>query len=925
MTAGTTVHSRKNEKKRIEMEGWNTPKMKSFLTQSGEMVVRLKLRASKKWRNRSTFFLFLSYRWILWCLLTFYIAGREFIMIPFTIIALISAITAYILNSSLVLNNSLMELERKGTTLISRIFVILSLSFHLVADVVGINVLFNIQFFIWELDLVVNPKWRPLYWTCFTLFVSHLVSIYTQLSILSTYLIPKSWALLKNGLVTRGALNPYSVAIKKTVLAAFVVISIGLMLASVYSIAQLKYEVGKCPQEFPGSEPSDLPECQFEDCDPIDPTLCAFPFPSSKFLKEDKSTATGYRVNIGERTLPRLKHSHQHMKPTILNNSDGFSTIGPILFWLKGVFTLEGTIDLETIPTYTNKNVKTLLIHYESGERAPHWLEMDPFDPENPTIIMQPSVPLKHGGRYIVAVRGLKKSDGNLAQSSRAFRELMESYQLHQKGQINSLSLSPREKHFAKFVFPTIEKEGWDLKEVQLAWDYVTISREASLGGVKWMRDDALSRIERDGLNWEISKVTEEKCVEGSKTAGRIVWVTAKVPCYTKECTRGSPLNRVPSESFHPLNGTFNGYGEMTFIVFIPCSIIKNPSPSFVLQYGHGLFGDRTEALFQYVTIPANNHRWIVVSTDWYGFGRFDLLQIVRYALSNPEALVASPDYISQSFLNGIAMMRIVANESFINHPSLKGDGGVAVIGEKRGFYGNSFGGIVGGAYFGLSTEFPRAVLGVPGTPFTLLLTRSFLFLPFKALFHLEFHSWREIRLVLNLVQSFFDPVESGGWLHDMKFPDGTPKNILVHAAIGDARVAVVAAQVLARSLNASSIYPQVEAVSGIEEKKAPLQLQNGFVEWDYEDTIQPESILEPIPAETDTHECIRREPEAQQQILDFLETGKINQYCKGKCLKPTCVRNPDVLWDLFYLVLPFNVERNEEVVVLPEQIGSAE
>lgn len=162
--------------------------------------------------------------------------------------------------------------------------------------------------------------------------------------------------------------------------------------------------------------------------------------------------------------------------------------------------------------------------------------------------------------------------------------------------------------------------------------------------------------------------------------------------------------------------------------------------------------------------------------------------------------------------------------------------------------------------------------------------------------------------MILSLVQTVFDPVETGGWVHDMNHPDNKlQKTILVQAGIGDARVAVVSAELLSRSLNASLVYPATVLVSGMNELRAPFK-GSAFVEWDYEDTIQPHSILEPIPAITDTHECVRREPEAQQQIDVFLRTGVVEQFCDGICKKDTCIRNPDVMIDLLRLVLPFNI-----------------
>ena len=50
--------------------------------------------------------------------------------------------------------------------------------------------------------------------------------------------------------------------------------------------------------------PADVPTGPLSGCDPLDPALCALPFPSSHFLVEDASTPTGLRLNFGPTTLP---------------------------------------------------------------------------------------------------------------------------------------------------------------------------------------------------------------------------------------------------------------------------------------------------------------------------------------------------------------------------------------------------------------------------------------------------------------------------------------------------------------------------------------------------------------------------------------------------------------------------------------------
>jgi hypothetical protein len=46
----------------------------------------------------------------------------------------------------------------------------------------------------------------------------------------------------------------------------------------------------------------------YDQCDPIDDSTCAFPYPSSFYLKQDVSAGTGFRVNFGDRSLPIFRY-----------------------------------------------------------------------------------------------------------------------------------------------------------------------------------------------------------------------------------------------------------------------------------------------------------------------------------------------------------------------------------------------------------------------------------------------------------------------------------------------------------------------------------------------------------------------------------------------------------------------------------------
>ena len=56
------------------------------------------------------------------------------------------------------------------------------------------------------------------------------------------------------------------------------------------------------PDTATGSAP-DIEEV-WSDCDPIAPTACGYPFPSTFYMREDASTPTGWRIAMGPTTLP---------------------------------------------------------------------------------------------------------------------------------------------------------------------------------------------------------------------------------------------------------------------------------------------------------------------------------------------------------------------------------------------------------------------------------------------------------------------------------------------------------------------------------------------------------------------------------------------------------------------------------------------
>ena len=90
----------------------------------------------------------------------------------------------------------------------------------------------------------------------------------------------------------------------------------------------------------------------------------------------------------------------------------------------------------------------------------------------------------------------------------------------------------------------------------------------------------------------------------------------------------------------------------------------------------------------------------------------------------------------------------------------------------------------MGGGYAALSTDITRAVLGVPGVPLALLLTRSSNFDPFLVLMKNGLNSGRDVRIVITMLQTLWDPGTGSGWLNEMtksQSPNFIKKQVLLH------------------------------------------------------------------------------------------------------------------------------------------------
>ncbi len=615
------------------------------------------------------------------------------------------------------------------------------------------------------------------------------------------------------------------------------------------------------------------------ECNPVDATMCALPYPSLFHMREAE-TPTGWQLAYTAAALPVNKQG-TGMEPTYLNEKDGVSVLGVLLFSFPQV-DLAGVLTHETLGDYLKDDVKTVLLDAETGERVPHFVELDMRTDavDQRLVVVQPATPLRHGKRYVFAARGLGKQGGGLAEAWPGFAALRD------KVGTDDMSVEGQRVHYNVDIFPALASAGFAREDVQIAWDFVTVSRENSLGRMEWLRDDVLDAVGPDGPDYEIKSTVDEDCSNPDVHIGRTLLLDMTTPLYTTDDEAGTLMTR-DAEGMPFRNGTT----EVEVLVRIPCSLIDQDEPRAgrVVQYGHGLLGGKGEAEGGYLSKMADENGWVIVASDWTGMKSEDVVPIIQILTTNATNFPAIPERSMQGFTEFIAAMRLVTGKLRSDDAlTFTGAGGdySAIDPEKRSYYGNSQGGILGGAYLALSPDIDRGVLGVGGMPYVQLLPRSHDFEDFFMLLKGAYPDHRDIMLLIAVFQNMWDPGESAGWAWAMNRepdPEIGAKQVLMQVAIGDAQVSNVGAQIQARAFAASTVAPQTKPVWGVEEK-APGFTGSAYVEWRYSDVPAAPTDNTPPSKDHDPHECPRREPAAQQQLRDFLEEGVVNQYCEGIC-----------------------------------------
>eukprot|EP00753_Platysulcus_tardus_P001319 PLAT11266.1.p1 GENE.PLAT11266.1~~PLAT11266.1.p1 ORF type:complete len:939 (+),score=534.01 PLAT11266.1:200-3016(+) len=617
-------------------------------------------------------------------------------------------------------------------------------------------------------------------------------------------------------------------------------------------------------------------------CDPLNDGQCLLPWPSTYWTQPDKATATGQRLHVTDDALAELRLGRR-MSAHFVHELDGFSTIAPIMFFFEG---LSDDNLLKAGDDWLLPNVTTVLLNADTGQRMPHFLRVE----QGGLAMMQPSSPLQHGTRYVVAVRQLRDGDDKLVKPSPAWRALRS----------GTSKDSARQAHFDAHVLPAVRAAGWQLDDVQLAWDFVTISFDAGVSRMIAMRDIGLQAVMAEAADdlITVDRVDDfgmDACDDpDGRGMYRRIWGSIRGPLF---------LSADAPDSMLPHNNATYGWTpqlrpentSVNFLLVLSCAAAAQAkasgAPSPLFQYGHGLLGSRGEADASFVMRQANALGRNVLAVDWRGMSTPDLLPITRVLLSNPERFPIVPEGTMQGYVDAIITLRVISRWAGdqLRLDSSDASSPLLLTGDDAVFYGYSQGAVLGGGLVTLAPDVRRAVLGVPGSPFGFLAQTSKDFEPYSFLLGLTFWNQRDVRVYLSIAQQLWDSGESGGYLASFNNIPGAPsdKAVLLYGALRDPEVDARGAQIMARAYNATLVMPAAQAVPGVRVGVPPLHNVSALIQWDYE-----EPVTNWPDYGNNVHFCPRLQPEMVAAMRDFFADGTIRSYCGTR----DAVSTPDEL-----------------------------
>ena len=616
-------------------------------------------------------------------------------------------------------------------------------------------------------------------------------------------------------------------------------------------------------------------------CEGMNPLHCMLPWPSDRWLVDDAATDTGKRLHLSSEAIP-LNTADDAFDVSAYNLYDGFSPATALLTVFPTDVDVVATAGLAREGSWAlslQDDSPTVLIDLDTGERIAHMVEIDARAHEEDVpglgqslalFYIRPATRLSEARRYGVALRNITLIDGSAAVATGAFAALRDDTPT------TSASVEARRPRYQD-LFAVLADAGVSRDALVQAWTFTTASSRSIRGDLLTMRDDALSRVPVGGGSCTVDEVVEDPADERRY---RRIDGTFSVPLYMDRDGTGARVVR--SDDGLP---TFQQWAEVPFTLTIPRVLAEQGSaPGRLLGFGHGLMGSADEeGGGSYVQDVAQEFGYVVVSTDWQGMSRRDLVT-VGTALSNVSTFPKVGDRLKQGVINHLVMIRSFKgacrqlSELQVNGHSVIDDGAPYWMGISQG-------GIMGPSVLALSPDLLKGAFLVGGIGYPLMIGRSVDFDEYEIIFRTWYPERIDREILMNMMSSLWDGAEAATWVphlvHD-PLPGFETKQVLYQVARGDSQVPNIASEMAARTLRIPQLAPATQSIWGISDEPGPLS--SALVYFDF-GAEPPPLGNQAADDDNGTHGDQRYTYGSRHQINAFFQDGgMIENFCDGPC-----------------------------------------
>jgi len=608
-------------------------------------------------------------------------------------------------------------------------------------------------------------------------------------------------------------------------------------------------------------------------CDFLDAASCLLPFPSDVFTVADATTDTGRRVHLAATSMPHSR-AGVGIDPAAWNAADGFSPGSAPMALVPGLdLSRTGPASVGDIGRSLRADAPIVLLDATTGQRHPYWAELDASaSAGRRVLVVRPAVALAEGHRYVVALRQMKDGQGRTIPPAPAFP----AYRDRQRA--TSPEVEARRPHTDE-VLGLLGHAGVGRRDLHLAWDFTAASARSLAAPMLHMRDDAYAAL---GSGVPAFRVTEARDDVDPHVARRVTGTFA-VPSYLTG--GGGPGSRL-AQGANGLPARTSTY-TARFVCIVPRSAMPADGPvrpGVAVVFGHGLLG-RADDVDGYDPV-ADATDAVMCATDWIGMASEDIPNVLAIALDGSH-FPSLPDRLQQALLDFQFLARLMKDpRGFAAHPAFEaGAGRTPVVATGDVFFdGNSQGGILGGAATAISTEWTRAVLGVPGMNFSAIVPRSVDFDRFRPVLSGTYPDAVDRALVLALFQMLWDRGEADGYaahMTDHPYPGTPAHDVLLVEAFGDHQVPNSATETEARTIGARlrqpalapGRSPQASPFWGLDPVPPGRFDGSVLVVWDFGAPAPPPDAV-PARAGTDPHGAGSAEPRLWHLASTYLRPG---------------------------------------------------